>query len=78
MIKTLGSTLTFNGGANTYGGATQVLGGTLVLSKPAGTVAVPGDLAIVGPSTVLLTASDQIGQTSNVSFNSTGGAPCSI
>lgn len=76
LIKTFGGTLTFSGaGANTYGGTTQILDGTLVLSKPAGTVAVPGDLAIVGTSTVLLTASDQIAAGSHVSFNSAGGTP---
>jgi autotransporter-associated beta strand protein len=76
LILTPGGTLTFSGaGANTYGGATQVIGSTLVLNKPSGTVAVPGDLAVIGASTVQLNASGQIGAGSNVSFNSAGGLP---
>lgn len=60
--------------ANTYTGRTQVLGGTLLLSKRGG-VAVPGDLSIVGPGTVRLMGPAQLAATSNVSFDATLGSP---
>lgn len=57
---------------NTYAGLTQVFGGTLLLDKR-GTVAVPGDLSIVGPGTARLMGPAQLAATSNVRFDATVG-----
>jgi autotransporter-associated beta strand protein len=61
--------------ANTYTGVTTVTGGTLVLAKTAGVNAITGNLAI-GDGTdndiVELTNSDQIADTSVLSFNGIG------
>ena len=62
-------------GDNSYTGETQVISGALTLSKPAGVIAVPGPLAIIGASTVQLTAPQQIAPTAPVRFDATGGSP---
>jgi autotransporter-associated beta strand protein len=68
-------TMTLGGaGANNFG-STTVNGGTLVLAKPAGSLAVPGSLSIAGGSTVrFVGASNQVYQYSAVSLDSTLGA----
>jgi autotransporter-associated beta strand protein len=64
--------LTFGGlSANTYTGPTRVNAGTLELNKPAGVVAVPGDLQVFGGSVKLL-ADGQLAATSNVSVANPG------
>jgi len=57
--------------ANTYTGLTRVNAGTLELNKPAGVIAVPGDLSIFGGSVTLL-ADGQIAASSNVTVNNAG------
>ena len=62
--------------ANTYTGDTTVTGGTLILAKTAGINAVSGNLNIgdgSGTDVVRLTNSDQIADTSLVTFNSSTG-----
>ncbi len=70
-------TLTFTGGdANTFTGVTQVLAGTLALSKTAGVNAIVGDVTIGDGSTAAilqLINSDQIANTSVLTLNGTGG-----
>ncbi len=66
--------------SNTYNGATNVYGGRLILRKTAGAVAIPGNLnigdAMNGASgvwdAVQLGASDQIADTSIVTFTASG------
>jgi autotransporter-associated beta strand protein len=67
---TLGGTgtTTFSGAANPYTGLTTVNGGTLNLSKTAGTTAIAGNLTING-GTVNETASGQITSGSTVAIN---------
>ncbi len=77
-LKKLGTgTLTFTGGdANTFTGVTQVLAGTLALSKTAGVNAIAGDVTIGDGSTAAilqLINSDQIADTSILTLNGTGG-----
>ena len=75
LVKTGGGTMTLAGNSgNTYTGATQVEGGTLLLSKANG-VAVPGDLLIDGASTVRSLAPQQLAQTTRITFDATGGSP---
>ncbi len=71
-------TLTFSGSAaNTYTGLTQVNSGTLILSKPSVTAAVPGNL-IIAPTSggtgaiVQLAVDNQIGDSATVTINPTG------
>lgn len=76
ITKTGSGTQTFTGTvANTYTGATLVNGGTLVLAKDVGITAIEGDLTIgdgTGNDIVGLTSSDQISDSSVVSFLGTG------
>ena len=74
ITKTLAGTLTFDGtAANTFSGGTIVNGGTLVLNKPASTLAVPTNLTINGPTTVQLFASGQISSAALLTLNSVPG-----
>lgn len=73
-VGTGGQTLTGTV-ANTYTGTTTVNGGTLILAKTAGIDAIAGNLTIgdgTGTDIVRLTNSNQIADTSIVSFNGTG------
>jgi autotransporter-associated beta strand protein len=76
FTKTGDGTATFSGAAaNTYAGVTTVQGGTLVLAKTAGINAIPGNVTIgdgTGTDVVQLTNSNQIVDTSVVSFNGSG------
>jgi autotransporter-associated beta strand protein len=64
--------LTFGGlSANIYTGLTRVNVGALELAKPAGVIAVPGDLQIFGGSVKLL-ADGQVAPTSNVTVANAG------
>jgi autotransporter-associated beta strand protein len=79
VTKAGSGTLTFSGtAANTYPGTTTVLAGTLLLSTPAGVVAVPADLMIGDNSgapaaaLVSLQADDQIAHTAAVTLNGSG------
>jgi fibronectin-binding autotransporter adhesin len=58
---------------NTFTGDTHVSAGTLALGKTSGITAVPGTLTIDGPGTVKLLASNQIEDTSVVTFRATAG-----
>lgn len=73
FVKAGTGTQTFLGTvANTYSGDTTVTGGTLILAKTAGITSVAGNLNIgdnSGTDTVQLTNSNQIADTSVVSFN---------
>jgi autotransporter-associated beta strand protein len=61
------SKLTFGGlTANSYTGLTRVNAGSLELAKPAGVLAVPGDLSIFGGGSVKALADGQIAPTANV------------
>ena len=75
--------LTFSGtAANAYAGTTTVNGGTLVLNKSGGAVAVPGTLSIVPfagagvatAATVRLLAGQQLSSGSTLNFDSTNGS----
>ncbi len=71
-------TVVFTGStSNTYNGATNIYGGTLLLQKSAGATAVPGNLnignATGGWDVVNLGASDQIADTAVVTFSSSSG-----
>src|ERR1051325_1279122 len=76
LFKTGLGTLTLSGSSNnTYADATVVLDGTLILSKTAGTNAIPGNLVIgdsSGTDTVKLLASDQIADSAIITFNPAG------
>jgi fibronectin-binding autotransporter adhesin len=64
--------ITFGGAtANTYTGLTRVNAGSLELSKPAGVLAVPGDLQVFGGSVKALT-DGQIATTANVTIANAG------
>ncbi len=71
LTKSGSGTLTFSGSsANTYTGTTTLTGGVLQLSKTAGVNAIAGDINYTNPSTINLTASNQIADTSVVTFAS--------
>lgn len=79
ITKQLANTQTFIGTvANTYTGLTTVTGGSLILAKTAGVNAIGGNLTIgdgattAGNDIVQLTNSNQIADTSVVTFNGTG------
>ena len=79
VTKVLANTQTFSGTvANTYTGVTSVTGGSLILAKTAGINAIGGNLTIgdgattAGNDIVQLTNSNQIADTSVVTFNGTG------
>ncbi len=77
LFKLGAGTLTLSGSlANSYGGTTYVSDGTLLLAKPAGTVAVPGDLVIEGPlmtlATVRLLDNDQLASNAAVTVGQQG------
>ena len=64
--------VTFSGTTpNTYTGPTTVNSATLMLSKSANVVAVPGDLNVTG-GTVWLTQPNQIASTANLTFSGKG------
>ena len=68
-----GGTITFAGtAANTYGGATTVSNGTLILSKT-GAIALPGNFSMANNTTVTLAGSGQICATAAVNFTATNG-----
>ncbi|MGI8602276.1 MAG: autotransporter-associated beta strand repeat-containing protein [Verrucomicrobiales bacterium] len=73
LIKEGSGVLALGGaGANAYTGPTVVNNGTMVLRKPAATVAVPNALTIgngTNPATVALLNSNQIADTSAVTIN---------
>ena len=73
VTKVGAGSLTLSGtNANTYSGATTVSEGTLILSKTAGVDAVAGDLTIgsgAGTDTVRLATSNQINNSSDITFN---------
>lgn len=78
VTKVLANTQTLGGTvANTYTGLTTVNGGSLILAKTAGVNAIGGNLTIgdgattAGNDIVQLTNSDQIADTSIVTFNGT-------
>jgi autotransporter-associated beta strand protein len=72
LTKTGPGRLRFSGSAaNTYAGLTRVSEGTLELQKTAPNGAVPGRLEI-GPATVRLLTSTQIGNAADVNLASTG------
>ena len=71
LTKSGSGTLTFSGSsANTYTGTTTLTGGVLQLSKTAGVNAIAGNINYTNPSTINLTASNQIADTSVVTFAS--------
>ncbi len=78
LIKTGAGTMTINNTtnvANSYGGATTVNGGELILSRAAASVVVPGVLNIgngTDPAAVRLRNSNQIADTSAVTINAGG------
>lgn len=79
VTKVLANTQTFSGTvANTYTGDTTVTGGSLILAKTASVNAIGGNLTIgdgattAGNDIVQLTNSNQIADTSVVTFNGTG------
>ena len=70
ISKTGAGTLILSGtGANSYSGPTTVTTGTLKAGKTAGVNAIPGDLVIASGGTFILSASDQIANTSSVTIN---------
>ena len=72
LTKSGAGPLTLSGAAaNTYGGLTDVIGGTLHLNKTAGVNAFGGDLQIGNGSTVALLASHQIADAASVTVNGT-------
>ena len=77
LTKTGSGTQTLSGGTpNTYTGVTTINDGTLVLQKTAGVNAIAGNITIgnaSGTDVLRLAASDQIADTSVISFTS-GGA----
>jgi autotransporter-associated beta strand protein len=73
LIKSGTGTLTLSGSsANAYSGLTTVNAGELDLDKTVGQNAVGGDLSINSGGTVRLLASEQIGNTANVTVNNGG------
>jgi autotransporter-associated beta strand protein len=73
LTATGSGSLTFSGSiANAYAGLTTVNGGTLVLGKATGTLAVPNNLVVNSGSTVRLASSLQTMQSADVLVNSGG------
>ena len=79
LTKTDPGTLILGGtAADTYGGITRVSGGILVLDKPDGTAAIPGDISIQATTNTIqgvlqLGANNQIADSSNVTLNQSTG-----
>jgi autotransporter-associated beta strand protein len=72
VTKTGAGTVTFSGSsANTYTNTTTVSAGTLQLNKTAGTTAVAGNLVVTNGATLLISASDQVANTSAVTLSGT-------
>ncbi len=70
LNKISGGTLTLSGAAaNDYAGATIITGGTVNLSKSAGTTAIAGDITVNATAKLLLSASDQVADTSAVTLS---------
>lgn len=55
--------------ANSYTGTTTVAGGTLQLNKTAGTTAISGNVAVHGNATLLISASEQVTNTSTITLS---------
>jgi autotransporter-associated beta strand protein len=70
LTKEGAGTMVFGGtAANSFLGATLVNAGTLVLSKPAGTLATPGSLSVADGAEARLTASNQMSDAASVSVD---------
>lgn len=70
LEKISGGTLTLSGaGANDYAGATIITGGTVNLDKTAGTTAIAGDITINATAKLLISASNQVADTSEVTLS---------
>jgi autotransporter-associated beta strand protein len=70
LAKTGGGTVTLSGSsANTFAGTTTVEEGTLRLNKTAGTTAIEGDLEVATGATLLISASNQVANTSEVTLS---------
>jgi autotransporter-associated beta strand protein len=70
LTKSGAATLTLQGAANTYTGATTVNGGTLILGKAAGANSVTGAvMTIAAGAKVQLTAANQIVDTNQLTLN---------
>lgn len=73
FVTVNGGTMLFNGSAaNTYTGMTTVGGGVLQLNKPAGVLAVGGDVTIAGAGVLTILANEQIPDTATI--NVTGSS----
>jgi len=70
LTKLGSATLTLSGSsANTFAGTTTVSAGTLALAKSAGTAAVSGDVAVQTGATLLISANNQVADTSAVTLS---------
>ncbi len=70
LVKTGNGVLTFGGSAaNTYSGSTVISNGTLALNKTASTTAVAGNVEVGAGATLLISASEQVADTSAVTLS---------